>query len=399
MTTTCNMPSWLHRIGCVSTSRADAGLYRPLWRALGGEPGIHVTCLAGGTHCRADFGRTIAELGAEPRLDVVPVDHLVPGDGPSDVAMTIGRAVGAFAQAYEETGPDLVFVLGDRTEMLAAAIAALVCRIPIAHLHGGDTTEGAYDDACRHAVTKLSHVHFAAMEQHAERIRRMGEECWRVHRVGALALDELAGFVPLPIEQVSARTGLDVARPTVLVAYHVETLADQSPVDQVHEVLEAVRRLSANLLLIGTNADVGHGAIFEAMRRLAADRPNTVYVPSLPQSTFWSCLAHGGILVGNSSAGMIEAASLKAPVINIGRRQAGRVRPANVLDAPCRRSDISAALHVALEPAFRAGLSGLENPYGDGRAAARILAAMRDLPDRARLLVKRWPDDSQTGDP
>ena len=383
--------SAVRRIACISTSRADAGIYRSLFRALTSRSEWQVACLAGGTHSSEDFGRTIADLRRHENIEVILVDHLMPGDAPISVATTAGRAVIEFSKALAQARPDLVIVLGDRTEMLAATLAAVIHRVPIAHLHGGESTEGAYDDQCRHAITKLSHIHLVALPEYAARIEAMGEAPWRIHTVGALALDEIAAFDPEPVDELSAVVGIDFSKPTFVVVFHAETMAPAAPRDQIGELLQSLEVADANFLLIGTNADVGYGAIDEATRNWASRNPRAAFVASLPQAKFWSCLAHARALIGNSSAGIIEAASFKLPVVNVGNRQGGRIRPPNVIDVPTRAGEIGAAIQRAASPEFRAGLAGLRNPYGDGRAAERIASVLRALPTRADLLKNAGP--------
>ncbi len=379
----------VRRIGCVSTGRADAGIYRPLLSALAHEGCWDVTCFAGGTHLSPRFGRTIDLLALPDRVRVVPVDHLCEGDGPCDVAETAGRATIEFSRAFAAADPDLLFVLGDRTEMLAAALAAVIHRIPIVHLHGGEVTQGAYDDACRHALTKLAHVHFASLPEYADRIAAMGEQPWRVHTVGALALDALAEFEPEPAESLSRALEIDFSQPTYIVALHAETLADIAPRDQAARLLDALGRTKANLLFVGTNADVGHDAIAGAVQRFVANRPGAVVSISMPYARFWSCLSHADLMIGNSSAGIIEAASFSLPVVNIGNRQTGRVRPANVIDTSWESEDIAAAINRATSPPFRDSIATLSNPYGNGKAVRQIIAALEALPDCRTLLLKR----------
>ena len=380
--------SWLRRVGCVTTGRADAGIYRPLLQALAGPKDREVLCFAGGSHFAPQFGGTINELQDLAGVRLIRVDHAVSGDRPADVAETAGRAVTAFGRALAEHPVDLLFVLGDRTEMLAAALAATIHALPLAHLHGGDRTAGAYDDACRQAITKLSHLHFPAMAEHAARIQAMGEEDWRIHAVGALALDAFRAFSPEPPETLNAAIGLDLARPTFMVAFHPETLAAAPADRQIEEVLAALGRFDAQMLLIGPNADVGHSAVQSALARFTSLRPKTVLRPALGQHRFWSCLTRAQVLVGNSSAGLLEAASFRLPVVNIGDRQSGRVRPANVLDAPIERAAIAGAIELATKPSFRENLADLVNPYGDGHAAERIVAVLLRLPRREALLTK-----------
>ncbi len=382
--------AWLRRIACITTSRADAGIYHPVLTALTTESAWDVTCLAGGTHLSSGFGGTIEVFSDIPQLTTVPVDHWVPGDGPVEVAATAGRAVEQYAQALAANRPDLVFVLGDRTEMLAATLAALILAIPIAHLHGGDITEGAYDNQCRHAISKLSHVHFAALPEHAERIKSMGEESWRVHTVGAPAIDVLRDFKPSTVSELSGAVGIDFSRPTVVVVFHPETLHHWPATRQIEELLQSLHFLDANVLMIGPNADVGHNAIRDALQRFAASRENACLVTSLSQHRYWSCLSHAAVLLGNSSSGIIEAACFSLPVVNVGERQTGRMRSGNVLDVAMDRDEITAALGKAVDPTFREGLRDLANPYGDGHASERIVAALHALPGREKLLRKRW---------
>ncbi|MFQ5430063.1 MAG: UDP-N-acetylglucosamine 2-epimerase [Phycisphaerae bacterium] len=377
-----------HRIACLSTSRADAGIYRPLLRALASRPEWRVFCLAGGTHGSPAFGQTIDTLRDLDGVRIVPVRHRETGDSPVDIALAAGHALAEFSKALAAIDADLVFVLGDRTEMLAATLAAAIHRIPIAHLHGGERTAGAYDDGCRHAITKLAHIHFAAVPEFSQQIAAMGEAAWRIHTVGALALDDVTGFEPEPVEELSAALGLDFSRPTFVVLFHPETLSIQSPAEQVSALLNALGRTEANLLIVGTNADVGHLVFTEAYRSFVADRPSARLIASLPKRRFWSCLAHARVLIGNSSAGIIEAASFKLPAVNIGERQTGRPRAANVIDTPCEAEAIARAIGRASSAAFRNAIKDVQNPYGDGRAASRIVAALARLPDRQTLLVK-----------
>lgn len=380
--------SWLHRIACISTSRSDAGIYEPLLTALSEVEPLDITLLAGGTHLSDLHGHTLDDLPAIPRVRIHPVAHQATGDDPCSVAETAGRAVIEFARALEEAAPDLVFVLGDRTEMLAASLAAQIRGVPIAHLHGGDTTEGAYDDACRHAITKLSHLHLPALPEHARRIASMAEAPWRIHCVGAPALDALRRFRPLSRGELGRRLGLDLSRPMAVVIFHPETITTLTPERQIEELLAALEGSPLKLLIIGPNADVGRDAIADAWCGFVRRRPDAVVAASLAREMFWSCLAHAAVLIGNSSAGLIEAASFRLPVVNIGNRQQGRLRPANVIDAPLDRSAVGGAIRTALDPSFRVTLAGMTNPYGDGHAAERIVHVLARLPDRQRLLRK-----------
>lgn len=382
-------PSWIRSVGVVTTTRADYGIYRPLLRALAAAPHLRTIRFAGGTHLRTDFGTTIAEVNRDPFGPVVEVDYLVPGDDAAAIAASGGAALAHFGRAFAAHPVDLLFLLGDRYEMLSAATAALLHRIPIAHLHGGDITAGSLDDAVRNAVTKLAALHFPALSQHADRIKNMGEAPWRIHVTGALALDELASFTPEPIGALSAALELDLRKPTAVLCLHPETLDSVGPADQFRAVADALRDFHGNIVVIGSNADEGHLTLRREMERLASSRPATRLALSMPQPRFWSCLHHAALLIGNSSAGIIEAASLRLPVVNVGRRQSGRLHAENVLEVPeWNTSNIAAAIRRAASPDFRASLTNLKNPWGDGRAAERIMSALRTISDRPRLLSK-----------
>lgn len=366
------------RIACLSTSRADAGIYRPLLSALLADPRFDPTLIASHSCTKAD-------LPPVPIL-TTPIGQL--GDYPVAVARATGDAVGKFAEALMQIRPDLVFVLGDRTEMLAAALAATICTLPIAHLHGGDTTRGAYDDACRHAISKLAHIHFPALTEHGRVLQALGESPDCIHVVGALALDELARFDAEAIEVCSAAVSLDLRKPTLLVVFHPETISNVPVCAQIEPLVRAIAATRMQVLWIDPNADVGHGEVNRAISALAETRGEIVRLNSVSQNRFWSCLVHCRALIGNSSAGIIEAASLRRPVVNIGCRQEGRVRAGNVLDVGYNADDIAQAVVRATSDEFRASLEGVINPYGDGRAAGRILEALANLPDRLTLLRK-----------
>ncbi|MEE8170770.1 MAG: UDP-N-acetylglucosamine 2-epimerase, partial [Phycisphaerae bacterium] len=245
------------QVGIITTTRADYGIYQPLLRALR-DRGCRVTLYAGGTHPAPEFGQTIKQIEADGWGPVHRIEHHRPGDRDVDIAASCGRAVSAFAAALGEARPDLLFVLGDRFEMLAAGLAAVLLGIPLAHLHGGDVTEGANDDQFRHALTKLCHLHFAAIDEHAERIRAMGEEPWRVHAVGALAVDALREFKPEPLAVIAAEAGLEPRRATLVLAYHPQTLSAEAPVDAFERVASGIEGFDGNVLVVGTNADAGH---------------------------------------------------------------------------------------------------------------------------------------------
>lgn len=386
----CNarMPAgWVQSVACVTTTRAEYGIYRPLLFALH-RTGYRCTRLVGGTHLRSAFGRTIDDVRGDDVGPIVEVDFLAERDDAFGVTRSAGDALAAFGRALHADPPDLVFVLGDRYEMLSAAIAALLTRVPIAHLHGGDRTAGAYDDAMRHAISKLAAWHFPALPEHARRLEALGEPAERITVCGSLALDGLHQFEPLSASALSKHLGFELSDRYAVVCVHPETLAGAQPANLFRQVAEGLGAFDGPVVVIGSNADEGHRALADVVRAWSERRPRTYRVASLPQRVYWSLLAHAAVLVGNSSAGVIESASLRLPTVNVGRRPSGRTRAGNVIDVTWDATAIADAIRAATAPSFRAGLAGLVNPWGDGRAAERILATVATLPPRAVLLDK-----------
>lgn len=390
---------WLRTVGCVTTTRADYGIYRPLLAALARDGRFRVVRFAGGTHLRSEFGRTLDQVQADPFGEVVTVDYLIAGDEPADLAASAGAALAQFGRAFADHGVDMLFLLGDRYEMLAAALGGVLNRIPLAHLYGGDTTAGSYDEGFRHAISKLAAVHFPALPEHAERLRQAGEAADRIFVVGSLSVDALSSFSPLSRQDLAAVTGLSFDGPTLVVGLHPETLGRTDAAANFGIFAEAVTGFEGEILLIGPNADEGHCALRDKMHRFVDSRPRTRFVASLSQEQYWSCLHYAAALVGNSSSGVIEAPSLQLPVVNVGMRQAGRRPAGNVVNAPWDAPAIRAALRRVLDPAFRRSLGGITNPYGDGRAAERVISALEGLPRPAILLDKSQFNPTGDSDP
>jgi UDP-hydrolysing UDP-N-acetyl-D-glucosamine 2-epimerase len=313
-------------------------------------------------------------------------------DAPADVALAAAAGLAGFVRAFARRRPDLILVLGDRIEMLAAAVAALPLTIPVAHVHGGEVTEGAIDEQARHAMTKLAHLHFPAAEPYAQRIRQMGEEAWRVHCCGAPGLDRLARLAVLPRDELSRRVGLPLRRPTLLVTFHPVTLEAEATAEQVESLAAALTAAEGDVVITYPGADAMHQTVVRRLEALAAARPGTRLVTGLGEETYCSLLREADVMVGNSSSGLIEAPSFGLPVVNIGSRQQGRLRAANVIDVGHTREEIVAGLGRALEPAFRRSLTGMANPYGDGRAAPRIVEVLERVELGPRLVRKRFVD-------
>ncbi len=379
-------------IGVVTVSRSDYGHLTPVLDEIRRAPDLEVGLYVAGMHLEPDFGLTVREIEADgwPVWARVPMDET--DDSPAGIARSTAKGVEGFARAFAARRPDLALVLGDRFEMLAAAVAALPFAIPVAHIHGGEVTEGAIDEQMRHAITKLSHLHLASAEAHARRITQMGEETWRIQVTGAPGLDRLRTRPLLSREELARQLGLPDGGPWILVTFHPATLDLEDPGAQADELLAALSEVPGALVMTYPNADAAGRVIAERLERFAAQHARGPLVKSLGERLYVSLLAHADAMVGNSSSGLIEAPTFALPVVNIGSRQDGRLRGANVIDVGPRRADIAAGLMRALEPAFRARLAGLPNPYGDGRAAPRIVRVLREVSLDRRLVRKRFVD-------
>jgi UDP-N-acetylglucosamine 2-epimerase (non-hydrolysing)/GDP/UDP-N,N'-diacetylbacillosamine 2-epimerase (hydrolysing) len=374
------------RIGVVTTSRADySHLYWPL-RALAAHPDIELQVVAMGAHLSPQFGNTLKEIEHDGFPITARIECLLSSDTDTGMAKTIGVAILGLADALTAWRPDLLLLIADRYEMLAPAAAALAMRIPIAHIEGGEISQGAIDDHVRNALTKLAHIHFTSTETARRRVIAMGEEPWRVTHAGAPSLDHLRKSQLLDRSALELKLGLRFSPPTLLVAWHPVTILSDTNAE-AQAFYSALAQLPGQLIFVYPNSDAGSLALIERTRALAAMRTNTRIYVNLDAVTYWSLLGQVDAMVGNSSSGIMEAASFALPVVNVGIRQQGRERATNILDAPASTDMIVAALQQALSPAFRASLRGMSNPYGNGTAAETITRVLATV-SLERLLIK-----------
>jgi UDP-hydrolysing UDP-N-acetyl-D-glucosamine 2-epimerase len=380
----------MRTVGVVTVARSDYGIYRPVLRALAERDDVRLQLYVGGMHLVDRFGHTVDEIERDGYSIAERVDFLGSGDAPGDIAGAIGRGVSAFAEAFERSRPDILVLLGDRFEMLAAGVAALPFALPLAHIHGGESTEGLIDEAIRHSLTKMCHLHFVATEEYARRVVQLGEAPWRVHVTGAPALDVIAEFEPLHDDELAAR-GVELHGPTLLVTYHPVTLAHANTDEEFAALVDAVDASDLDAVFTFPNADTSHGEIVSRLEPLASDRRFTV-IRNLGSEAYFTVMSRAVAMVGNSSSGIIEAASFELPVVDIGIRQRGRLRPRNVVSADGTVESIGRAIHTAVDPGFRRSLAGLVNPYGDGHASERISAVLATEELGDHLLIKRFHD-------
>jgi UDP-N-acetylglucosamine 2-epimerase (non-hydrolysing)/GDP/UDP-N,N'-diacetylbacillosamine 2-epimerase (hydrolysing) len=334
---------------------------------------------------------TVQQIEADGFKPDACVDMLVSSDTSIGIAKSIGLGVIGFADAFSYLKPDLLVILGDRFEILAAAQAAMVSRIPIAHIHGGELTEGLIDDAIRHSLTKMSHLHFVTAERYKDRVIQLGERPDRVWNVGAPGLDAIARLPLLDSKALSDSIGFDLTKPYFLVTYHPTTLSDQThnAADALFDALLAFP--DHNILVTGVNADTGNSAIRNVIQAHSMANPGKIFsVVSLGQLRYLSALSHANAVIGNSSSALIEAPSFKIPTVNIGDRQRGRIRASTVIDTPEDSASITKAIQKALSPAFQATLKNAVSPFGEGNASVQICEIIAEHPLNDILMKRFW---------
>lgn len=367
------IPAAPKRIAVLTSGRQDWGILRSTCAALAADPAFELRLLVGGMHCSARFGSTerlIAEEGFQ-------VAARLPWDvDASSAAEQSAAALSLVAAALELQRPAALLLVGDRFETAAAALAATLAKVAIVHLHGGEETEGAFDNALRHAITKLSHLHLVSHPEHAARVRAMGEDPAAIHVVGAPGLDNLRRADLAGREELEAFLGLPLEPPVVLVTLHPATLAEDAAAE-ARALVAAMDEIPATYVVTLPNTDPGGDAVGDLLRA-AARRARRCAVAALGERRYWGLLRIADAVAGNSSSALIEAPAVALPAVNVGDRQKGRHREANVVDVPAEPGAIVEGLRRALEPAFRAELRRTPPTLGDGRACERIVAILRD---------------------
>jgi UDP-N-acetylglucosamine 2-epimerase (non-hydrolysing)/GDP/UDP-N,N'-diacetylbacillosamine 2-epimerase (hydrolysing) len=375
------------RIAVVTTSRADySHLYWPL-RELATHLDVELGVFTLGAHLSPEFGSTIREIEADGFPIRARIECLLSSDTDTGMAKTIGIAILGLADALTAWRPDLLLLIADRYEMLAPASVAIALRIPIAHIEGGEISQGAIDDQVRNALTKMAHIHFTSTPTARRRVIAMGEEPWRVQAAGAPSLDHLRRSSLLNRADLESKLGFSLTTPTLLIAWHPVTILRDTNAE-ADALFSALKQAPGQLLFVYPNADAGSYALIERTRALAGTRPQTQIFVNLDAVTYWSLLGQVDVMIGNSSSGIMEAASFALPVVNVGMRQQGRERAANIIDVPAETAAIQTAIAQALTPVFRNSLRGMKNPYGDGNAATTIAHVLTTV-SLNNLLIKQ----------
>lgn len=371
----------MKRIGVVTGARSEYGLLRWVMQEITDSPVLDLQLIATGMHLSPEFGLTYRDIEADGfRIDR-KVEMLLSSDTPVGVTKSMGLALCGFADALAELQPDMLLLLGDRYEMLAAATAALMARVPIAHLHGGETTEGAVDEAIRHAITKMSYLHFVAADEYRQRVIQLGEAPERVYNVGGLGIDNILKLDLLDRPALEAALDFTLGPHNLLVTFHPVTLEEGATEAQMGELLAALEGLDdTHLIFTMPNADTESRLLFGMIHEFVNRHPLTAKAyTSLGQLRYLSCIRHVDGVVGNSSSGLLEVPTFKKGTINIGDRQQGRLRAASVIDCEPARTAIRKALLTLYSGAFQTGLANVINPYGSGGASTRIVKVLEGL--------------------
>ncbi len=373
------------RIAVVTTSRADYGLLVwPLKRLLA-DNYFDIKLIVSGTHLSPAHGLTYTKIEEDGFKIDWKVDMLISSDTAVGASKSLGMAVIGFAEAFAQLQPDLVLLLGDRYEMFAAAQCAMLNTIPIAHIAGGDFTIGAFDDAIRHSITKMAHIHFPTNEEAAQRIRQMGENPAHVHMVGSSGIDYIRHLEPMSRSELESMLNTKFGKKNILVTYHPETLEEKT-VSDFTELVKALKGLDSSVGIVVTrpNADPAGKAIEQQIDGLAETKPGVAVFSSLGSKLYLNVMNQVDAVVGNSSSGIYEAPTMKTATVNIGNRQKGRLTAPSVLNVPAKADQILNAIHKAIT----LDCSDVKNPYGDGNASERIVKVLREIRNPQELIHK-----------
>lgn len=368
------------KICVVTGTRAEFGLLSRLLHKLKSEEVFELQIIATGMHLSPEFGLTFREIKEAGFKINRKVEILLSADTPSSISKSIGLGNISFADAYESLTPDLLIVLGDRYEILSAVFSALIFRIPICHIHGGEVTEGAYDDAIRHSITKMSNIHFVAAEEYRRRVIQLGENPKNVHLVGGLGVDAILNLPLLSKNELEKSLQFKFGEKNLLITYHPETISNIDPKIHFQNLLNALERLDeTNFIFTHPNSDTGGREIIRMIEEFVSRNENAKSFVSLGQLKYFSCIQYVDGVVGNSSSGLLEVPSFKKGTINIGDRQKGRLKAKSVIDVSDDSNSIFDGITKLYSNSFQENLNEAINPYGNGSASEKIYTILKSL--------------------
>ena len=385
----------LKNIAVFTGTRAEYGLLYWLLKDIEADSELNLQLLVSGMHLSPEFGNTYQQIEADGFIIDEKIEILLSSDSAVGVAKSMGLGVLGFADALNRLKPNALIILGDRFEALAAAQTAMILKIPVIHLHGGEITEGAYDDAIRHAITKLSFLHGTSTEEYRQRVIQLGESPERVVNVGAIGLDHLARSEMLSVQQIGKSLGFNLCSPYFLVTYHPVTLAEEDPEDSFQALLDSLDEFPDHQVIITyPNADDGGRKIIPMLEAYASQSPNRVLaIKSLGQQRYLSTVKHADAVIGNSSSGIIEVPSFCVPTIDIGTRQKGRLAACSVHNCEPNKQSIMAAINHAISCDYK-NKKNILNPYGAGDASSKVIKMIKSL--KTDLIKKFYDIKSET---
>ena len=370
----------MKKICVITGSRADYGLLKILLTQIKKDKYFSLQLLVTGSHLSEEFGNTYIEIQKDGFNISDKIEIILSSDTPSSVCNSIGLGVILFSKSFTKLKPDLVLILGDRFELLSASTSALIHNIPIAHLHGGEKTTGAFDDSIRNAITKMSNIHFVATDEYSKRVIQMGEDPKSVYNVGGLGLDNISNLNLLSKKALEKELSFKFLKRNLLVTYHPETAKTEDPSQQFSEILEALSSFKdTGIIFTLPNADKGRTSISELIKDFCNVSSNYIYFSSLGSIRYLSCLKYINAVIGNSSSGIIEAPSFNIPTINIGNRQKGRILANSIINCSLNSNEIKKSIILAFSEKFNRSIINTKNPYGEGGASKKIISIIESL--------------------
>ena len=370
----------MRKICIVTGSRADYGLLKCLIDFINNDNTLELVLLVTGSHLSQEFGLTINEIVNDGYAVSDQVDILLSSDSPEAISKSIGLGLIGFADRLNYFRPDLILLLGDRYEIFSAAVTALILCIPIAHIHGGEVTEGAIDEALRHSISKMSHFHFVATEEYKKRVIQLGENPQRVFNVGGLGIDNIKKIKMLNKEQLENNLQIKFGKRNLLVTFHPVTLELESIERQICELLNALSFFDdITFIFTMPNADTNGRIIMNLIEKFCIRKKNSYHFKSLGQKNYFSLINYCNGVIGNSSSGLLEVPTFKKGTINIGNRQKGRIKASSVIDCKATKNEIIESINLLYSKKFQSQLKSVINPYGEGGASKSILEIIKKI--------------------
>lgn len=382
----------MRKILVVTGTRAEYGLLYWTMKAIQNDDELELQLVVTGNHLVNDYGYTVAQIKKDGFKIDEEIDMIINSEKKNSIAKSMGLEMIQMAQCFERLKPDILLILGDRYETFVAATCAMMMNIPIAHMNGGESTEGAVDEQIRHAITKMANIHFPGAEYYKERIIKMGEERWRVFNVGQAGIENIKKLKLLQKEELEEELNLSFNMRTFLITYHPVTLDIENIENQIDNLINSLKDFDAQYIFTYPNADFGSKIIINKVNNFINENSNAHIYYSLGQKRYLSLVKQVDVVIGNSSSGIIETPIFKIPVINIGDRQNGRLRSNNIIDVGYGKEEITNAINKALyDKEFKQGLKYIENVYGDGCVSEKIVNILKNISIDKKLLVKKLP--------